>query len=105
MPHGKNETIEEISKIPSDEHSTSITRRNTAERISIFSWKDDSCFSISENTKSKDFRRKRYKRQKGEYTVVKDPTPEALNELIDPPQDEDNENVNGYINTTENKQQ
>ncbi|CAH8567069.1 unnamed protein product [Heterobilharzia americana] len=75
-----------------DESNTSITRSNTSERYSVFSWKDDGCCSVSENTKSKDFRLKRLKKQKGEYSVVKDQKLEILNELLGTsPQDNEHE--------------
>ncbi|VDP92915.1 unnamed protein product [Echinostoma caproni] len=41
----------------------------------------ESCWSVSENTKSKDFRKKRFKKQKGEYLAAKDPPPEILKEI------------------------
>ncbi|CAH8541294.1 unnamed protein product [Heterobilharzia americana] len=53
-----------------DESNTSITRSNTSERYSVFSWKDD----VSE------------------YSVVKDQKLEILNELLGTsPQDNEHE--------------
>lgn len=44
---------------------------------------------MSENTKSRDFRKKRFKKQKGEYLAAKDPPPEILKEI----QNEEEETV------------
>ncbi|KAG5449867.1 hypothetical protein CSKR_201058 [Clonorchis sinensis] len=89
MPDGKRDsnerpaerqyrTLLRISSV--DEHST-VVGRPSNDRPSVFSWKDESCWSVSENTKSKDFRRKRFKKQKGEYLATKEPPPEILQEI------------------------
>ncbi|OON19017.1 hypothetical protein X801_05123 [Opisthorchis viverrini] len=89
MPDGKRDsnerpaerqyrTLLRISSV--DEHSAAIGRPSN-DRPSVFSWKDESCWSVSENTKSKDFRRKRSKKQKGEYLATKEPPPEILQEI------------------------
>ncbi|TGZ65781.1 hypothetical protein CRM22_005693 [Opisthorchis felineus] len=89
MPDGKRDsnerpaerqyrTLLRISSV--DENSTAVGKPPN-DRPSVFSWKDESCWSVSENTKSRDFRRKRFKKQKGEYLATKEPPPEILQEI------------------------
>ncbi|KAF7232497.1 Toxin-antitoxin system antitoxin component PHD domain protein [Paragonimus skrjabini miyazakii] len=82
-------TMIRISSI--DEHST--ISKTIHERPSVFSWRDDSCWSVSENTKSRDFRRKRFKKQKGEYLATKDPPPEVLKEIMNANEENDHHTI------------
>ncbi|THD28088.1 hypothetical protein FGIG_03830 [Fasciola gigantica] len=81
-PDSRRASHRSLLQVSSIEDQSAVGGRPLAnDRPSIFSWRDDSCWSVSENTKSRDFRKKRFKKQKGEYLAAKDPPPEILKEI------------------------
>ncbi|CAL8096566.1 unnamed protein product [Calicophoron daubneyi] len=109
MPNEQDEqpphrTSRSLLRISSTDDPNATGKSVTTDRPSVFSWRDDSCWSVSENTKSRDFRRKRFKKQKGEYLAAKmEPPPEVLSDLQQLKEEEEREKAEEEANRASEK--